>query len=174
MRGTKRYGAALVLAAATSRTVLTPGVAWAHAELVRAVPANGAALSARPGSVTLSFSEGVASSSRVTVTDGCERTVSGAVTVSGSQMVAVVPTGQPGQWAVSADVVSSDDGHESHEDYSFSVAGQPSCTAETAATVGAPASSGGSSGATTTLLAVAGVLVVAGAGAVVVRRRTAS
>lgn len=171
MRGTTRFEAALVLAAATSLAVLTPGVALAHAELVRADPPSGVSLDARPGSVTLTFSEAVASGSRMTVKDGCARQVSGAVAVSGARLVAAVPTGQPGRWDVSVDVVSSDDGHETHEDYSFSVAGDTRCDSAAATTVGAPRTTGGSS-AVPTLVAVVGVLVVAGAGAVVVRRRT--
>lgn len=167
-----RVTAALVLVAGTSLAVLTPGTAWAHAELVRATPADGTSLSARPGQVALTFSEALAASSRLVVTDGCGRQVTGAVRVSGNAMVAAVPSGQPGAWSVTADVVSSDDGHASQEHSSFTLQGAASCKDAPPVAQGASGSTSGTSGSTTTVLVLAGVLAVAGAGAMVVRRRT--
>lgn len=149
----------LLLSAAVLVVVLAPGApAWAHAQLVKAVPARGAALPSAPSTVELTFSEDLNPEfTTIVVSDADrQRVPASAPAVDGPS--GTLTLGRPltdGGCTVAYRVVSAD-GHTVQGSYGFTV-GNPIQPAA------APAPDSG--GLSPTVLIGLGVLGVALAGA---------
>jgi methionine-rich copper-binding protein CopC len=126
-------GAALVL------TVLTAAPALAHDELLRSDPVDGAALSAVPTQVTLTFAEppetlGLA----VLVTGPSGDATDGPPVLNGSVVTQAVRPGSPGGSYTVAWRVTSDDGHPVSGTFGFTAQGpSPSPSASGPGSAGA-------------------------------------
>lgn len=163
--------------------VLTaPVPAWAHNELVSAMPPDGAALDRAPREVRLVFAEPVNPRlTQVAVTDGQgQRIAVPAATSNGVQVVQPLTLPGPGRYAVSYRVVSRD-GHPVGGVVRFTVSTAPTAALSAPAattTAAAPGSRPASGTAPSTAgrswwwtLAVAGALGLVSLVALVRRRR---
>lgn len=103
-------------------------VAHAHGEIAGSNPQAGAVLPKVPLEVSVTYSETPAASSRFVVKDGCGDDVTAAVDVQGKSLVAEVSAAKPGTWTVTWDVLSAEDGHETHGSISFKVRSKPDCS----------------------------------------------
>jgi LPXTG-motif cell wall-anchored protein len=182
----RRLGAVLLTAVTCTPAVLLAAAtpASAHAQLQSSKPAAGATVAQPPTEVRLRFTEAPARSTVALVRDGCRNDVTQDLRIEGDELVVQVAPGQPGAWAVTAAVLSDEDGHSTESDITFTVSGQPDCTSASPTTGGtsSPAAgegrtqgagrsaSGGSSTASLVLLGGGALLAVAGA--FLVRRRT--
>ena len=121
----------MLLVALLGAVVLPASPAFAHAELLRSIPADGSALKAAPASVTLVFGEEILPDGLgmvATSADGAKVDL-GKPTVSGTTVVAAWPPDAPGgSYKVAWRVVSAD-GHPISGVLSFSYAGTASPTA---------------------------------------------
>ncbi len=110
--------------------LLRPAIAWAHAHLVRAVPAAGSTVSAPPTAIRLWFSEKPERTlTTVTLTDsvGTAMTVGApAADTAGPLVIAVPLTGAlaPGRYTVTWSTAAAD-GHPSNGRFTFRVASSP-------------------------------------------------
>jgi LPXTG-motif cell wall-anchored protein len=181
----RRLGAVLLTAVTCTPAVLlgTASPASAHAQLQSSKPAAGSTVAQPPTEVRLRFTEAPARSTVALVRDGCRNDVTQDLRIEGDELVVQVAPGQPGAWAVTAAVLSDEDGHSTESDITFTVSGQPDCTSASPTAGGtSPAAgegrtqgagrsaSGGSSTASLVLLGGGALLAVAGA--FLVRRRT--
>jgi methionine-rich copper-binding protein CopC len=116
-------------AAALSAALLAPAVAWAHAEMVKSVPARRAAMTTAPPRVRLSFNERVeAKFSRVSVWDAKGAQVDlKDVEVDPEdpkQLTVGLPPLAPGAYTVRFRVLSVD-GHVVESQFPFTVRKRP-------------------------------------------------
>ncbi len=103
--------------------LLAPASAWAHATLVRTVPANGAVLARDPGSVRVEFDDTirVASGNAAVANDTGASVLDGTPTVTGHALVLHLRGGLPdGAYSVRWSIVS-DDGHREQGVLAFAV-----------------------------------------------------
>ena len=107
---------------------LVAGPAAAHGEKVKTDPPEGAGLNSPPGSVSVTLSEAPTAQAKLQVVDGCGRQVARSVKVQGSDIVASVANAEPGRWKASFRAISSVDGHESEDTWSFAVDGKKDCS----------------------------------------------
>jgi methionine-rich copper-binding protein CopC len=124
----KRVGLSAVFVAAI--LCLSMGAAWAHGDIVKTVPKKNARI-ALPGVVSVTLSEAPVPQSRLEITDGCGRDVTEEVAVRGEVLQATVGDAQPGKWTAVIRAVSAVDGHETEDDWSFTVEGTADCDGET-------------------------------------------
>ena len=103
--------------------------AFGHAALVGSDPEDGASLTSAPDSVIVTYAEPPTQSSQFAVIDGCERDVVASVEVLNDTIEATIADAQPGEWTVRWGVVSAVDGHLTRDKVTFSVDGEPDCTA---------------------------------------------
>lgn len=118
----------VLLVALLGAVVLPASPAFAHAELLRSIPADGSALKAAPPSVTLVFGEDILPDGLGMVATSADGTkvALGKPTVSGTKVVAAWPPDAPGgSYKVAWRVVSAD-GHPISGVVSFSYTGTPS------------------------------------------------
>lgn len=124
MRGarTRSLGAGLGALALALAPLLGPAPALAHAELISASPADGAVVDEFPPSVTLTFSEAVATPAYVVVSDQDGRSVTDgeARVVDGTVTQPTVGAGEGGEYTVDYRVVSAD-GHPVNGTVGFEV-----------------------------------------------------
>lgn len=107
---------------------LIAGPAAAHGEKVKTDPPEGTGLKIPPGSVSVTLSEAPTAQAKLQVVDGCGRQVARSVKVQGSDIVASVSNAEPGRWKASFRAISSVDGHESEDTWTFAVAGKKDCS----------------------------------------------
>lgn len=162
--------------------LLAPVRAWAHAELVDSNPADGAALSAAPSTVTLTFSEEVTGPAQVAVTapNGTQVQDGDAASTDATVTQPVKPQDNDetaGSWTVAYRVVSID-GHTVTGELAFTVDDKGDATTPTespaaeASTSGSPESADSSAWYTrTTWLVVAIGALLAAVLAWALRRR---
>ncbi|WP_308121237.1 copper resistance CopC family protein [Paractinoplanes bogorensis] len=153
----------ILLALAAVVAVLAPAApAWAHAQLLSAVPARDQTLTTAPTAVTLTFSEKL-NPEFVTVVlsdAGRQRLPLSAPAVDGSEATATLtqPIGN-GTYTVAYRVVSRD-GHTVQGSYGFTV-GDPAQRAAPSAAAAPPAGSGGLPTGVVIGLAALGVILAA-------------
>ena len=116
-------------AAALAGVLLAPAVAWAHAEMVKSVPARRAAMTTAPPRVRLSFNERVeAKFSRVSVWDakGTQVDLKDVEVDSEDpkQLTVGLPPLEPGTYTVRFRVLSVD-GHVVESQFPFTVRKRP-------------------------------------------------
>jgi methionine-rich copper-binding protein CopC len=128
----KRVGLSAVFVAAI--LCLSMGAAWAHGDIVKTDPRKNARV-ALPEVVSVTLSEAPVPQSRLEITDGCGRDVTEEVAVHGEVLEATIGDAQPGKWTAAIHAVSAVDGHETEEDWSFTVEGTADCDGETKETV---------------------------------------
>lgn len=109
--------------------VVAAAPAFGHAALTGSNPEDGARLDSAPAEVLVSYAEPPTTNSRFSVLDGCERDVTGEVTILNNEIEATVQDGQPGVWTVEWSVVSAVDGHLTRDSVSFRVRGSADCSA---------------------------------------------
>ena len=124
-----RRAGVLVSVAIVLGLVVLVSPAQGHAALTGSDPEAGAELSSAPEAVTVSYAEPPTQSSQFAVIDGCERDVAASVEILNDTIEATVADAQPGRWTVRWSVVSAVDGHLTRDKVSFSVDGEPDCTA---------------------------------------------
>ena len=152
--------AALFVAAVTA--VLAPAApAFAHAERSASTPKEGAAVAAPPKALSITFTEPPTADAVVEVTDGCKRDVVSDVEVQNFELTAALAGGQPGKWTVRTNVISGLDGHNTRDQWTFSVRGEPDCNAAETEAPGAAAGDEdvGGGGSPLPLLLVGGATV---------------
>lgn len=101
--------------------------AQAHGDLSATDPGAGTTVERVPKVVSVTFTETPSGGSVVRVKDGCKDDVTGEVTSSGKTVEISVAKARPGNWEVSYQIVSAEDGHPSRGRYRFRVAGEPRC-----------------------------------------------
>lgn len=121
----KRLLAMLALIAALSAV---PGAAFAHGDIRDSSPSAGTLVTRPPKEVVLILAEPAAQGSRVVVTDGCEREVSGGLDIRREIVTTAITDGQPGRWLVDLRSISAVDGHAIKEAFTFNVEGKKDCT----------------------------------------------
>ena len=149
--------------------VLSPLSAWAHGERTISDPEDGARVEDVPSVISIDFSEPPTKDGRFTVLDGCGNDVLSEVTGEGSNKKLQIAGGSPGRWEAIYTVISSTDGHESHDRIRFTVAGKKDCgepSTDSSPDISDGASSGGSDDASTfplvpLLIGGAAILVLA-------------
>lgn len=119
--------ALLVGACLTVVVQATP--ALAHAERASSQPEEGAKVSAAPASLAITFTEPPTGDAVVEVTDGCKRDVVADVEVQNFEITTSLAEGQPGKWTVQTNVISGVDGHNTRDRWTFTVRGEPDCSA---------------------------------------------
>ena len=151
-------------------TLFPAAVANAHAQLIDSTPKQGAKLDAVPDTIRLGFSEPPISADDLVVADGCGNDVvtRAEVDQTKKEIVATLSDAQPGDWKVSSRVVSTVDGHPTKDSFTFSVAGEPDCSAETAPP---PREEDEGSSSTALFVGLGGVTALLVVGALFVRRR---
>jgi methionine-rich copper-binding protein CopC len=120
----KRVGLSAVLAAAL--LCLSVGAAWAHGDVVKTDPKKNARV-ALPEVVSVTLSEAPVPQSRLEIRDGCGRDVTDGVAVRGEVLQASIGDAQPGRWTAAFRAVSAVDGHQTEDDWSFTVEGTADC-----------------------------------------------
>jgi methionine-rich copper-binding protein CopC len=128
----KRVGLSAVFVAAI--LCLCIGAAWAHGDIVKTDPKKNARV-ALPEVVSVTLSEAPVPQSRLEITDGCGRDVTEEVAVRGEVLQASIGDAQPGKWTAAIQAVSAVDGHETEEDWSFTVEGTADCDGDKEETV---------------------------------------
>lgn len=110
------------LLAGLALLVLGAGPASAHTALVGSDPADGAALTTSPSTITLEFNENIGSTTQVAVIapDGTAVKVTGVKAVDNKVTANVADVGQRGKYAMSYRVVSAD-GHPVSATLSYDV-----------------------------------------------------
>jgi methionine-rich copper-binding protein CopC len=150
----------------------TAAVAEAHAEYDSSNPAAGAVVAALPGQVTITFTEGVARGTGITVTGPTGATVSAnIVTLTGKQATVDLSGGGPGVYTVNWKSVSADDGDEDSGSFQFGV-GQPGTVQPAPAPVAPRTGTGVAAVSTGAWPVAAGAVALMLLGVVVIRRRT--
>jgi len=109
---------------------LNMGAAWAHGDIVKTDPKKNTEI-AMPKVVSVTLSEAPVPQSRLAVTDGCGRDVTDEVTVRGEVLQASIGDAQPGKWTAAIRAVSAVDGHQTEDDWSFTVEGTADCDGDT-------------------------------------------
>jgi methionine-rich copper-binding protein CopC len=117
-------------------TILCLGTvsAWAHGDVVKTNPKKNASV-VLPKVVSVTLSEAPVPQSRLAITDGCGRDVTDEVTVRGEVLQASIGDAQPGKWTAAFRAVSAVDGHQTEDDWSFTVEGTADCDGDTEETV---------------------------------------
>lgn len=117
--------------------VVSPAPAYAHADLVRSVPANGSVVDTAPSSIRLTFSEPVTlDASRILDASGTE--VASRATLAGS-MLTLTPTVPLNRGITTATfTITSDDGHQVEGAIAF-VIGKPGARGATQRIATSPA-----------------------------------
>jgi len=128
----RRLGLSAVFAA----VILCLGMvtAWAHGDVVKTDPKKNASV-ALPEVVSVTLSEAPVPQSRLAITDGCGRDVTDKVTVRGEVLQASIGDAQPGKWTAAFRAVSAVDGHQTEDDWSFTIEGIADCDGDTEETV---------------------------------------
>jgi len=118
-------------------SAVAPGVAHAHADVVRTWPRNGSVVAVAPDVVTVTFSEPVSlDSARLLGADGHDR--ASTATVSGTRLTIIPRTSLAGERTITAAwKVSSEDGHQVSGASAFMV-GRPSEAGPSVALVTTP------------------------------------
>ena len=111
--------------------------AFAHGEKESTDPADGARLSRPPRTVSVSLSEAPGPGSSFKVSDGCSRSVVTGVdtrtkTGQSGALEAVIEGGEPGTWKARYRAISSIDGHETRDVFTFQVRGKKDCSRDEA------------------------------------------
>lgn len=119
---------ALVLAAIAA-ILAQAAPASAHAERSASTPKEGAAVAAPPEALNITFTEPPTGDAVVEVVDGCKRDVVADVEVQNFEITAALTGGQPGRWTVRTNVISGVDGHNTRDEWTFQVRGEPDCSA---------------------------------------------
>lgn len=123
-----------LVAAALAIVAVQAAPALAHAERASSRPEEGAKVASAPLSLAITFTEPPTGDAVVEVVDGCKRDVVADVEVRNLEINAALSEGQPGKWTVHTNVISGVDGHNTRDRWTFSVRGEPDCSApETAA-----------------------------------------
>lgn len=104
--------------------------ALAHAGLTDSSPAAGTAVTKPPKEVTALLAEPADQASRLVITDGCGREVSGTPDIRRGLVETPIAGGEPGRWSVRLRSVSAVDGHVIEEAFAFRVLGKKGCAAE--------------------------------------------
>jgi methionine-rich copper-binding protein CopC len=129
-----RYRTPLVLALGSLLIAVAPGVAHAHADVVRTSPRNGSVVATAPKEVTVTFSEPVAlDSARLVGADGVE--IASSASMRGTELTIAAKASLGGQRTVTAAwTVTSDDGHQASGASAFMVGPPPASGPSTALT----------------------------------------
>lgn len=118
-----------LLVAAIAAVVAQTAPASAHAERSASTPKEGAAVAAPPEALNITFTEPPTGDAVVEVIDGCRRDVVADVQVQNFEITAALAEGQPGRWTVRTNVISGVDGHNTRDQWTFQVRGEPDCAA---------------------------------------------
>jgi methionine-rich copper-binding protein CopC len=156
-----RSKAATILAMALAMCWVLAGIALSHGEIASSDPEADAVLDQIPPEVSVTYTETPADSSKFVVKDGCGDEVGTGVAVKGKALVAQVSDGQPGTWTVTWDVLSAEDGHETHGSISFKVQAKPDCSGGGSPTTSTTDETPKSFPVIVVVVAVIGVLLVA-------------
>ena len=105
------------------------GIASAHGDLRGGEPKEGARLAKPPRHAYLNFTETPSNNSKLEVFDGCGDRVVTNLERFDLTLHANLARGEPGEWRVRYDVISSEDGHETKGSYTFTVRGTKDCSA---------------------------------------------
>jgi methionine-rich copper-binding protein CopC len=124
----RRVGLSAVFAAVIM--CLGMATAWAHGDVVKMDPKKNASVEL-PEVVAVTLTEAPVPQSKLAITDGCGRDVTGEVTVRGEILQASIDDAQPGEWTAAFRAVSAVDGHQSEADWSFTVEGTADCDGDT-------------------------------------------
>ncbi|BBZ78340.1 copper resistance protein C [Mycolicibacterium anyangense] len=172
----RRIAAVILLTAAM--TMGGTGLAWAHAFLLTADPAQDSTLQTSPTRVTATFNEQMQSEFAAMTVVGPDAAVwsEGSPQVQGATVsVGVRPLGPAGRYTVNYRVTSAD-GHVVSGSWSFTLATAGTPAPPTSAAPAAPAAAAPASTATHALpvwpFVVAAVVLVAAGAAVALRRRS--
>ena len=106
--------------------VLAPGPAWAHADLMKSSPANGAAYASTPSAIRAWFSEQLAAPGSYLRWDDAHNKVlaTGGLDPSNREALRLAPPHlSPGNYVVRWHVVSADDNHVTQGSFRFSIGG---------------------------------------------------
>jgi len=106
--------------------VLAPGPAWAHADLMKSSPANGAAYASTPSAIRAWFSEQLAApGSYLRLYDAHNKVLAtGGLDPSNREALRLAPPHlSPGNYVVRWHVVSADDNHVTQGSFRFSIGG---------------------------------------------------
>ncbi len=109
---------------------LAPAAARAHGDLSATVPEKGSTLRKPIKHLAITFTQAPTTDAVIRVTDGCRRNVVDRVDLEDRVAHVYLRAPQPGKWSVSYRVVSSVDGHESHDRYALTVKGKADCSSE--------------------------------------------
>ena len=125
----------VAIAVASLAFALAPfSATWAHGEKEATDPEDGARLSRPPGEVSVTLSEAPGPGSSFMVSDGCSRDVVAAVETDREAnevkgfLAAVIEGGEPGTWKARYRAISSIDGHETKDTFTFEVRGKRDCS----------------------------------------------
>jgi methionine-rich copper-binding protein CopC len=124
----RRVGLCAVSAAAIVWLSMT--AAWAHGDIVKTDPKKNAQV-ALPQVVSVTLAEAPVPQSKLAITDGCGRDVTEEVLVQDETMQASIRDAQPGKWTATIRAVSAVDGHQTEDDWSFTVEGTADCDGDT-------------------------------------------
>ncbi|MDQ3953426.1 MAG: copper resistance protein CopC [Actinomycetota bacterium] len=124
---------ARVIAAAGTILVLAAAPAHAHAERSASTPEEGERVPTAPEALRVTFTEPPTGDAAVEVVDGCGRDVVTDVEVQNFELTATLAGGQPGRWTVNTNVISAVDAHNTRDRWTFTVRGEPDCTARESA-----------------------------------------
>jgi methionine-rich copper-binding protein CopC len=108
---------------------LAPTAAFAHGEIEKTVPEEGARLTEPPDHVTITLTEAPTQGAVLRVTDGCKENLVDEALIADRNLHSPLPAGQPGKWTVAYRAVSAEDGHLTKGRFSFTVAGEKDCSA---------------------------------------------
>ena len=138
-----------------------PTAAWAHAERSASTPREGATLDKVPSQLSIQFTEPPTGDAVVEITDACDADVVSNIEVSGTEIVAALDEGQPGTWRVNTAVISTIDGHQTRDRWTFEVAGKADCSEQaTGPRRGDEPDPSGASSQVAVMIAIATVIVL--------------
>ncbi|HYN37087.1 MAG TPA: copper resistance CopC family protein [Actinomycetota bacterium] len=119
----KRMVLAALLIVALGQTT-----ALAHGDLASAIPEPDTELGKPPSHIIINFTEPPTKNSVVKVKDGCGVEITDSVDFSDGTAHVFTDKGEPGDWKVSYEVVSAQDGHKTEGSYGFKILGKKDCS----------------------------------------------
>jgi methionine-rich copper-binding protein CopC len=124
MTSAKRFRRLAILAVAITAPFLLPSIASAHAELVRAIPADGATVTERVTFVSGRYSEDLAADSSLLILDSTGATIGrGGVDPDDDRVMIARPDAPltSGTFTVRSTAISREDGHPERVTWTFTV-----------------------------------------------------
>lgn len=117
--------------------------ALAHGDLGDTIPEADDELGKPPSHLIINFTEPPTKNSVIVVKDGCGDEITDSVSFSDGTAHVFTDKGEPGDWEVSYEVVSAQDGHKTDGSYGFKILGKKDCSTEEKPS---PGGNGGGSG----------------------------